>query len=750
MLRRRILASAMASVMAIGSVAVVANAEDAVATKEVKTKDDLAAFVKGFDDVIKDKIYDYGSKAAKNFEDAYDYAQNVLADGEAEPKDYTVAFAMLESVANPVNHTVDDLAKLLELCKSTYESDNILNEELNDLIYDENKFYTFQNAYVQAESALTSTDGRFINDSYDDLKSAKDNLSILPYITKSDFRSALKSYEALIQKRHAYDDWRRGEIGGYYNDKYTGNWWGATHNATGGAGTFGEIAKIVLEDGRDENGDLVLSKVTGASVADYITDIYDELDSKKSISKTTDEKYIDAYNTAKRAVEIFNHFKPDANERANKASVTKLLEKYHKQLVARYATTKAIDVYEIVNGTRTVTNPNWQDAGNKYYAASLTNEGERGTFNINGKDVTIANKADILKYVEVTSDDVADLIADGWVGNAYTVAPSPEDDWKWAKWDANLKEALYVTEQFMDGNYGIIYDEDHGIDDTGAVVPGKAGDHTTEWTLVGRYLTYALKDVFEASAPATYKKSDVSKRIDKAYEWIEKTGDAYVFNDVHVALVEAVQNAHNWMKDANKDKLYKDTTAYDFGGTPMNATDVVNAMDAKIKAVSDEWAKYQYSYQEIYDAINSVKEKLDENEYNKTQGLTDALVATAKALSTVDPTNPANGAFTDDREWIGYNRLFTDGGANGSEKALKSAYETLKAEVEKAQVKKVLGDLNGDNVADYWDATIILKADVGLDGYTIDTLDKEAADFDQNGSVDIFDAAAILKAWANS
>ena len=39
MLRRRILASAMASVMAIGSVAVVASAEDtAAATKQVKTR----------------------------------------------------------------------------------------------------------------------------------------------------------------------------------------------------------------------------------------------------------------------------------------------------------------------------------------------------------------------------------------------------------------------------------------------------------------------------------------------------------------------------------------------------------------------------------------------------------------------------------------------------------------------------------------------------------------------------------------
>lgn len=745
MLRRRILASAMASVMAIGSVAVVANAEDAVATKEVKTKDDLAALVKGFDDVIKDKIYDYGSNAAKYFQDAYDYAENVLADADAEPKDYTVAFAMLESVANPVNYTVDDLKKLIDSCKSIYESDNILNEELNDLIYDEDTFLALQSAYLQAESALTSTDGRFINDSYDDLMNAKNSLKENDYITKSQFRSALKSYEALIQKQNAYDTWRRGEIGGWYDDEYTGNYWGAQHNATGGAGTFGEIVKIVLGDGRDENGDVVLKKVpTGVDVIDYITDTYDDLDAKKSISKTTDKSYIDAYKTAQRAVEIFNNFKPDANERANKASVTKLLEKYHKQLVARYATTKAIDVYEIVNGTRVVTNANWQDAGNKYYAATLTNEGSRGSFPINGKDVTIANKGDLLKYVEVGSADVTDLMTDAWVGNSYTVAPDPsaDDAWKWAAWDAALEKALKLAEEYMDGNYSNIGD----IDDTGAVIAGKENGTVTEWTLVSRYLTYALEDAFKTSAPTTYNKSDVSKRIDTAYEWIEKTGDAHVFNDVHVPLVEAVQNAHNWMKEANKDKLYKDTTAYGFGDDALNATGVVYKMDAAIKAVSDKYADYKYSYQEIYDEIASVKEKIDENEYNKTQGLTDALVATAKALSTINPA-VGNEAFTDDREWVGYNRLYTASGAHGSEKALKSAYETLLAEVEKAQVKKVLGDLNNDGNVDMFDAAIILQADINN---TIDTLDKEVADFDQDGDVDIFDAAAILKAYVNS
>ena len=64
MLRRRILASAMASVMAIGSVAVVASAEDtAAATTQMKTKADLEAYVKTFEGFRSKEINDYASKS---------------------------------------------------------------------------------------------------------------------------------------------------------------------------------------------------------------------------------------------------------------------------------------------------------------------------------------------------------------------------------------------------------------------------------------------------------------------------------------------------------------------------------------------------------------------------------------------------------------------------------------------------------------------------------------------------------------
>ena len=101
MLRRRILASAMASVMAIGSVAVVASAEDtAAATKQVKTKADLEALVKSYDSFRAKEINDYGSMSGEKFLDALEYADNVINDSASTVDDYTVAYQMVTATYN--------------------------------------------------------------------------------------------------------------------------------------------------------------------------------------------------------------------------------------------------------------------------------------------------------------------------------------------------------------------------------------------------------------------------------------------------------------------------------------------------------------------------------------------------------------------------------------------------------------------------------------------------------------------------
>ncbi len=145
MLRRRILASAMASVMALGSVAVVANAEETATA--VKTKADLEAYVASLEGFRTNEINDYGSVSGEKFLDAVEYADNVLADPESSVDDYTVAYAMVEATYKALKiYSADELKLLIDNNKANYESGNVYNEELGDPIFNEDDFGKFVDA----------------------------------------------------------------------------------------------------------------------------------------------------------------------------------------------------------------------------------------------------------------------------------------------------------------------------------------------------------------------------------------------------------------------------------------------------------------------------------------------------------------------------------------------------------------------------------------------------------------------------
>ena len=99
MLRRNILTSAMASVMALTSISAVAFADEtATDVKNVKTKADLEAFVKEMVAFRDKSLDDYGSVTQDNFLNALAFAENVLDDAASTIDDYTSAYMILESV----------------------------------------------------------------------------------------------------------------------------------------------------------------------------------------------------------------------------------------------------------------------------------------------------------------------------------------------------------------------------------------------------------------------------------------------------------------------------------------------------------------------------------------------------------------------------------------------------------------------------------------------------------------------------
>ena len=344
---------------------------------------------------------------------------------------------------------------------------------------------------------------------------------------------------------------------------------------------------------------------------------------------------------------------------------------------------------------------------------------------------------------------------------------------------ADLGKAMELAELYLTGEKkdieGNTLIED--IDTIDAISAGSAKGSSTEWTLVYRYLKYALADKYDASY-GTKTKADVSALIDKCYELAELTGDAALFSCNHNILVTARQDAINWVKAANKIKTYKDNvTPADCTGTIINgsliATQVYETLEGEYNKLLNDYNAFKYSFEQIYIEISEVKDSIDNGDLKTTDALTAALENTAYYLSVVESIDVDasgtsieldNDAFTSDRQFQGFNRVYTNGdneydlkldssttvkipkssknAASLSHANLTAAYEALLAAVkEQTEVKTVVGDVNGDGVVNALDAAAILKAVAA--GTAIDAA---AGDYNADGVVNALDASAILKA----
>lgn len=835
MLRRRILASAMASVMAIGSVAVVANAETtAAATTQVKSRDDLKAYIDSLDSFRSSKIYDYGSVSGENFLNALEYADNVLDNTKSTVDDYTTAYAMVEAVYNKLKiYTAEELKALVNSSKSIYETNNINNEDLGDAIYTADSFSAFEEAYENAESVLNSADSRIITDAYEVLYAAKAALSPLDVVTKAQFRAALKAYETALSKEFAYDAWRVGTLD-------TGwAYWGYQDQSV----AYGTVYEHV------------------ASLKTGINDAYGEFDEIKSVNKTTQTNIVDAYKACVAATTVLNGFKADDTNRATKANVKTLLNQYNGRLVYDYKTTDAEKLYEAVvallgadkvhnrKGDKYSSNIDMKLAGVAAGADAWYVVESSYTVNPNGwtwsasvdkkNSAEISIKTDSKFYIELTKDgyatgnvatdktgfdyyklinaksevDLTDYIkvdaasvdhdTDNHFINNVNDGDSPKGGIVIGQWGAiagaaqtmngsytnssneavdtyaDLGKAMELAELYLTGEKkdieGNTLIED--IDTIDAISAGSAKGSSTEWTLVYRYLKYALADKYDASY-GTKTKADVSALIDKCYELAELTGDAALFSCNHNILVTARQDAINWVKAANKIKTYKDNvTPADCTGTIINgsliATQVYETLEGEYNKLLNDYNAFKYSFEQIYIEISEVKDSIDNGDLKATDALTAALENTAYYLSVVESIDVDasgtsieldNDAFTSDRQFQGFNRVYTNGdneydlkldssttvkipkssknAASLSHANLTAAYEALLAAVkEQTEVKTVVGDVNGDGVVNALDAAAILKAVAA--GTAIDAA---AGDYNADGVVNALDASAILKA----
>lgn len=794
-MKKRIFAASMASVMALSSVSVVAFADETKDFGETVTKAELKEAIKAYDDTLKN-IDNYGSVQALRFQEAYDHAAYVAADAKADADDATAAYQMLKAVAATLQQfTNEELKELVADCKPTYDENNILNEEIMDNVYDEAAFLTFKDAYEDAESIVEVDDLMIVTDAYiklDEAATALEGKKLTP-VTKTQFRAIIKDYEKVLAQFSKNETWRRGKVsvnpttGGaadkdIFLDGAVYVTWGDLQKIVNGTSDVEVVTKVKPDAAADDKTDLATAQVTWIAVdatkktvEELIYDQSEAFDSYKAASKTTDPTIKGAYDAAKEAISVFNSWKAIDADSTVKSQAAKTLNSYRIKLANDYEQTlinAIVDAikFEDADGNevaalkyendKLIGQPGAAKAGCVLRIVSSTglvqvDEDDYKADEVSGTKsytIKIAEGEDYMKYIPVRSGNVKDgTDAAGKVARVSAALKMLEtynaesEKGTSAKWE----------DVFGDGTKSV--DDVFDLDENKTVT--KPAGSAREYTLINRYLAYALQDLYpEEAADCSHTKADIKKVIEEAYDLINETGDCNIFAKANAELAEARKAAVEWVREAEKDKKYKDNEDSEHGkfqlGDPATpnlktATEVYHTLkeDAgKYDALDALLKKYPISYAEIAEKIVKVNADVEDGVYG--EAVKKAVDDVAYALSVLKVSEDGNDAFTDERAFNGYNRLYVADDALDEEKALKTALDTLETAMKDATEggDVVLGDLDGDTHATAKDAKMILQYSAKL----IDLTDaqKKAADFNGDGNINAKDALAILKAAA--
>lgn len=806
MLKKRILASSMASVMALSSVSVVAFADETASSinTEAVTLAQLKEYVESLEKFVEDELDDYGTTMSENFENAYEAAKVVVEDEDATSDDITAAYQMLKAVkASLKMYTNAELKELVGDYKKTYETENILNEEFSDYIYSDDSWSEFESAYETAEDSLDDTDQRVINDAYADLEAAVKGLKANDKVTKSEFRSTYNKYIDLVNSFNDYEDWRRGKatVGGNdvtFKDTTAGTPVVKKLNFKGKQVTFGELKDIVYGDSDNAPLSLYFGNETGIAVdasskkdnwIDFggvagansdgtlyadVENAYAKFVTNSNSNSTTLTGIVTSYKAMKTAISIFEGWEVDGVKRGSKTSVEGLLDDYHDQIVRKEIELKtatssaykdvATAIQTALGGAVTVTvidtagEEKVEVGGTVPEGTTIKLDPETGYIKTkynasshaweldyaNGtKTVKVKAGDDITKYMPINTTLISTTL------DSQKVTTEIDLSVAYAAFEACVRtDALDADQRDYDAAVGAVID-------TLDIVTDKS-TKSVAYPLVYRAMYYALTDLFPADT--TYTKKQVSELIKDANELIDATGDAAKFKKENTDLDLYRKAATEWVAKANATKGYKDGDKVTYSDgvyevateicSGKDATAVYDALKGKYDKLNDEFKKYPVSFGDIAETIAVVAEGLDANAYGSSAAKIQAALAdVAYDLSTLEWSEDCE-AYDDDRNFIFYNRLATKG--TDGEKAFYKKYTALLAAVEEAEKEPetpevIKGDLTGDGVATPEDAIMIVKAFVGE--ITLTDAQKAAADFNGDGVVNADDALAVVKAY---
>lgn len=318
-MKKRIIASTMASVMAISTAAtaLVASADVKDVKTEAVTKSQLEKFIadKEIQDLLDGGLEKFGTKSGEKFMKAIDYANAVVEDGKATADEATVAYQMVKAAYNNLaQHTKEELQLLVSECTDDYRTENELNEY--DKIYKDDEWNNFETAYITGDDCKDSDDILVTTDAYDELKDAHDALlkAKLDTITKSEFVKARQAYETALAREFEFQAWQRGKV----SDSGT--------NYDGKTFAWGTLYQHI-RSGKDE-----------------LVTAYKDFDEKK-ITVTSNSQSIDAVKALNSAAKILKGFSSKLDS-GSETSIMKLLREYNGQLVYTHKSDIAKDIID--------------------------------------------------------------------------------------------------------------------------------------------------------------------------------------------------------------------------------------------------------------------------------------------------------------------------------------------------------------------------------------------------------------------
>lgn len=718
MMKKRILASSMASVMALSSVSVVAFADEKISGESV-TKAQLQAYIDEMDKFIDGELEEYGSAQDEKFQNAVDHAKLVLEDSESTKNEYTAAYQMVKAVkAKLEKYSAKDLEKKLSEYKSIYDSENILNEAFEDLIYDEDDYSNFVSAYDDADAMVDSGDTRLITDAYVNLVDAYKDLEENDTVTKAEFRTALRQYEELALSMKNYESWRRGTITvapttgeAADNDKLKDG----VKYLKQATVTFDQLIKMVYGDGlkvdpallvdgewkkvSDKTEDKLKLDISGSSpvsdpvtflntkrwiggaelsvtvdtaaatpsIADYtglkdaINGQYDKLDEAKGISKTTDKTIVAAYKAAVDAVNVFNGWQADNAKTGSKASASKLMDEYHSDLVYKF-NKDVVDAIKGMSISVTFDDDELKTAnkGSKLTADKMLYICVKSTTGL-ADGITSSNADDYIFGNE--NDAKTSITTNSLTGYEVQKIAAGKDILKYIPVGTiggtnDGEKGLALYNKYIGYNFNDSNDKSNALTEITKWADGKtvkeAKGSSQEWTIVWRAVKYDLEKLFPA------EKAETKYTLAQLKTLYEKAYD--LAEETGDAALFAKYHTELVEKRADAVEFYKEAkakTGYQTGDTLLN-TNLAKVYD-DLKGAYDNLNKiladYPYTYQEIRMDIAKIAIAIDAGEV-KGDDLTKALQDCAYALSVVEASDAINSGDAEDNQAFDSSREF--------------------------------------------------------------------------------------------